>query len=172
MITQARLKELVSYDPNTGLFQWNYSWGSRRKRGEVAGRLHHSGAIELILDNKFYRAHRLAWIYIYGDSSVDGYEVDHKDRDQTNNKLENLRLASRSQNAMNRAKQCNNSSGFKGVYKTKRSLSKPWCANIQLNGRMKNLGYFSSPKEAAKAYDRKAREIFGKFAVLNYGDAH
>lgn len=87
--------------------------------------------------------------------------VDHKDRDKFNNQKFNLRPASCSQNCMNRAKQKNNKSGYKGVSKHK---SGKWL--VQINHT--HIGMFSSLEDAARAYDRKAIELHKEFAVLNF----
>lgn len=97
-----------------------------------------------------------------------GELVDHIDRDGLNNRRSNLRLATTSQNMQNRPRQKNNSSGYKGVtFHKKRG---EWRAKISVNGVTNNLGIFSSPEAAARAYDAAAREHFGEFAYLNFPD--
>lgn len=92
-------------------------------------------------------------------------EVDHINLDGLNNTRQNLRLANRSQNAANRRRQSNNSSGYKGVgWKADR---RKWRAYITKDNRQIHLGYFDNPREAAVAYNRKALELFGEFSLLN-----
>jgi hypothetical protein len=91
--------------------------------------------------------------------------LDHIDQNGLNNQRLNLRLATVSQNGINRPKQRNNTSGYKGVHWRKDSHK--WQAKIQINGKDIHLGYFTSKKEAAKAYNKAALKYFGKFAVLN-----
>ncbi len=91
--------------------------------------------------------------------------IDHIDGNKTNNSLENLRLCSYSQNNRNRNKRENASSIYKGVC-WDRSLGK-WKAQIQINSRRESLGLFTNEKEAAQAYDEKAKELFKEFAKLN-----
>jgi hypothetical protein len=93
-------------------------------------------------------------------------QVDHKDGNGLNNQRGNLRIATRSENQHNRAKNKNNPSGFKGVCWNK--ASRKWCANIRFNGKARRIGQFDSVVDAAKAYDEKAKEYFGEFARTNF----
>jgi hypothetical protein len=93
-------------------------------------------------------------------------EVDHKDRDALNNQFENLRPATKSQNAMNRGLRSDNSTGYKGVCMCK--VGGKFQAQIVLRGRAIYLGRFCSSLDAAKAYDKAAIQYFGEFAVLNF----
>ncbi len=96
----------------------------------------------------------------------EGVHVDHHDQDSLNNRRDNLRVASASQNGCNRPKQADNTTGFKGVKHDKRYGI--WTAHIKINKKSKHLGTFKSPEEAARAYDAKALELFGEFARLNF----
>ena len=91
--------------------------------------------------------------------------VDHVDGDKTNNNLDDLRLCSYSQNGGHRKKQANASSIFKGVDFHKKANK--WRARIEIDGRKKYLGLFLDEKEAAQAYNEKAKELFKEFAKLN-----
>jgi hypothetical protein len=93
--------------------------------------------------------------------------VDHKDGDGLNNRRINLRAATYSQNGINRGRPRNNTSGFKGVTRHSRT-SKFWKAGIEINRKTVYLGRFQTAEEAARAYDSKAYEVFGEFAVLNF----
>lgn len=100
------------------------------------------------------------------------FQVDHKDGDTLNNQKSNLRLVTNQQNQFNCGSK-NNKTGFKGVHYmstlAKRSnLKKPYLAEIMINKKHLYLGYFATPVEAAKAYDAKARELFGEFAKTNF----
>lgn len=94
------------------------------------------------------------------------FEVDHKDQNFYNFKRGNLRFATHAQNSMNRGLQFNNTSGYKGVCWHKGG--KKWLAQIMLNQENIYLGLFKSPIRAAQTYDKKAKELFGDFAVLNF----
>lgn len=102
-------------------------------------------------------------------------KIDHKDGNGLNNQKKNLRICNDSENGMNRDKQINNTSGYKGVsylykyYKGIKSIrKKPWLAQICINQKYNYLGYFYTAKEAALAYDKKAKELHGEFARLNF----
>lgn len=95
-----------------------------------------------------------------------GYEIDHVNGDdKLDNRIENLRLATRSQNTMNRGPHADSISGLKGILWDKRW--KKWCARIMFQGKSIHVGKFTCPKEAARAYNEKALELFGEFAWLN-----
>jgi hypothetical protein len=95
-----------------------------------------------------------------------GMNVDHWDNDGLNNQDENLRICTRSQNAMNTGIGQRNTTGYKGI--TFRKSVNKWQAQIKILGNLRNLGYFSAPEEAARAYDKAAKERFGEFAALNF----
>jgi hypothetical protein len=95
-----------------------------------------------------------------------GMEIDHINGNGLDNRLRNLRLATRSQNMYNRRKLTTTSSKFKGVSYAKREGR--WVAYIRQNRSRIHLGYFETELDAALAYDEKARELFGEFASLNF----
>lgn len=99
-----------------------------------------------------------------------GITVDHIDRNGLNNRRENLRFATTNENGQNRRKGINNTSGYMGVSWHKGTGK--WRAQISVNGRDKHLGYYEFPIEAAKARDKTARELHGKFASLNFPDEY
>lgn len=97
-----------------------------------------------------------------------GFWVDHINRNRLDNRKENLRICTASQNGQNKEQDRGNS-GYRGVsYKNDQKRNKAWRAYIKKNGKQIFIGHFTSPKEAAKAYDKKAKEIFGQFARLNF----
>lgn len=95
-----------------------------------------------------------------------GIKVDHQDGDGLNNQRRNIRLATNAQNSMNQKPRVKTSSKYKGVSLDKRHGT--WKSQIGKNGAIIWLGQFRSEVEAAKAYDRAAREMFGEFACLNF----
>jgi hypothetical protein len=95
-----------------------------------------------------------------------GLHVDHIDGLTLNNERGNLRVATQSQNQANSPKHRQNTSGYKGVTKHKRSGK--WQAQIQKDGRMRHLGLYADPVDAARAYDRAALELYGAFARPNF----
>lgn len=159
-IQQDRLRELVFYDPDTGVFT-RASTPSRRhadKVGQPCGGVSAStGYVEMYVDGANRLAHRLAWIYVHG-SIPEGMRIDHANRDRTDNRLANLRLATHADNLRNCKLRPDNTSGVKGV-SFDRSRGK-WTAAV---GRVK-LGRFDTLADATAARQAAAREAFGAFA--------
>ena len=137
MITQEQLKELLDYNQDTGAFTWKANRGIRVKSGDKAGSLQKTGYIHLKLNSVAYLAHRIAWLYHYG--YIPKY-IDHINRDRTDNRIENLRECSLSQNQWNRTKNKNNTSGTKGVSWNKK-MNK-WLVQFKVNNKNKYFGYF------------------------------
>lgn len=99
-----------------------------------------------------------------------GMMVDHINRNGLDNRRANLRVCTMSENMMNRTKTKQNSTGYKGVYHTDDSKVNPYKAKIQKDKKVYCIGRYSTAKEAARAYDAKAKELFGEFAKLNFPD--
>lgn len=158
MLTQQRLKELFNYDPETGRFiRLVGRSGPGARAGDVAGCDNGQGYIRIYVDGKGYKAHRLAWLYVYGDLPA---EIDHVNCDRSDNRIGNLRPATRKQNRSNCAAYRNNTSGYKGVS----ACGEKWRAQIQSGGKKKALGLFRTPEEAHEAYVAAAKEWHGQFA--------
>lgn len=148
-LTQQRLKEILSYDPDTGIFTNLTQRSTRAPKGGVAGTITHRGYIDIQIDGKKYQAHRLAWIYVYGNFP-EKY-LDHTNEIKDDNRLVNLRLATKQENGHNvSSPQINNTSGFRGVSWHK--SAKKWMATITINGKNKHLGYFNTAEEASEVY--------------------
>ena len=154
-----RLKSVLRYEPETGLFFWRKTLGSKGVAGSEAGTDSH-GYLAIRIDKKLYLAHRLAWFYVNCEwPSI----LDHKDRDRRNNRITNLRLATHSENKANRSAPSNNSSGIKGVSFNKQM--RKWQASICKQYKQNHLGFFSSKEGAAEAYRTAAVKLFGEFAA-------
>jgi hypothetical protein len=160
LLTQERLKELLSYDQGTGHFTWLIT-DRRKVAGAKAGYLDGDGYVRIKIDGSRYLAHRLAWLYQFG--SFPKHELDHADRNRSNNLISNLREASDSQNAANRCS-TSNRLGMKGVYKRHASRPRQYESKIRVNGVQKHLGYFHTAEEASEAYKAASRTHFGEFA--------
>lgn len=160
-LTQERLKEVLHYDPDSGIFTWAVN-RSNVRRGDIAGSVGQRGYIKLSVDGVLYPAHRLAFLYMTGEFPK---FVDHKDRVTSNNKWENLRDCTHSQNICNTAFRSDNTAGYKGVSWHK--ASGKYQARIMENGIPHHLGVFTCPREAAHAYNVAAIRLHGEFAVLN-----
>lgn len=157
------LRFILFYCPWTGLWTWKVDKGKRGK-GKIAGTKDKDGYITISIGDKNFRTHRIAWYYMFGEWPEK--QIDHKNRIRDDNRFINLRLATEDQNQSNSGKHKNNTSGYKGVFWKKRN--KKWYAQIRKDKKDYHLGYFIDPIEAAKTYDKKAFDLFGEFAYLNF----
>lgn len=146
LITQERLKSLLTYDPDTGAFRWRIDCGSRAKTGLLAGARNGAGYFHIQIDGKKHKAHRLAWLYVYGTLPD---EIDHINRIKDDNRIVNLRDVTHAQNGQNQNRPRNNTSGHIGVDFHKRSQK--WRARIKVDGKLRDIGYFTTAQEAADA---------------------
>ena len=146
LITLDELYELVDYDPVGGVFKWHVS----RKgvnAGDVIGSSQNRGYMRMMVRRRSYLLHRLAWFYVHG--KWPNADIDHINGDRTDNRICNLREATRAQNLQNRtAASRSNKSGFLGVSANKNR----WSSRIYLNGQLQYLGTFDTPEEARAAY--------------------
>jgi hypothetical protein len=156
-VSQARLRELLRYDPATGVFIWLINKSNRVEFGTVAGSIvEDRGYRSIRIDGRPYRAHRLAWLWMTGEWPSHG--IDHINGIPGDDRWANLRAATQSQNLANMRKSSRNTSGFKGVFW--HSGARKWRARLKSI----HLGYFDCPAAAHEAYMRAAREHFGEFA--------
>lgn len=160
ILTQSHLKELMHYDPESGLFTWRKrpinnwschakarSWNTRYA-GNAVGCANALGYISVSVYKKRYLAHRLAFLYMEGKFPPN--EVDHKDHCRSNNSWSNLRHATSSQNSRNSSKLSNNKSGFNGVLWN--PISKSWRVRIKLvNEKTIEIGSFKNKSDAISA---------------------
>ena len=168
-LTAAEVRAALEYDRETGVFtwkhrpdmspQWNGRWADKRAGSVRTQRASGGMRYETIAVNaKRYRAHRLAWLHVHG-KWPEG-ELDHINRDGTDNRLCNLRPASRAENQANARPPRTNTIGLKGVRRHRRRF----VAQIGYGGRMHYLGIFATAEEAHEAYMNAAREHHGEFA--------
>jgi hypothetical protein len=153
-LTRDRLCELFSIDTNNGTFFWKHTMGGKAKKGQEAGALTANGYVAIRVDQQDYLAHRLMWLYVYGAFPV--LFIDHIDRDKTNNRPTNLRIATAKQNSENTSLKSTNASGHRGVFFRKYLKSKPWHVSIMNNRKTIHIGYFATLDEAIAA--RKSAE--------------
>jgi hypothetical protein len=159
MLTQELVTNLFSYTESGDLI-WKKR-GKSRKFGVVAGYIRKDGYKLTRINTKPYLIHRLIFLYHHG--YLPKY-IDHIDRNPANNRIENLREATHSQNHGNITKQSNNTSGYKGVSWNKGH--KRWVVTF----RGKLLGRFTDVILAAEAYDKAAFEYYGEFSRLNFNN--
>ncbi len=160
MITAEKLREVLHYNPETGVFTWINPPSNTVKKGEVAGCDRGKKYLVIGVCGKLVFAHRLAWLYVHGEWPRK--YIDHVNGDRSDNRITNLREATKAENARNRAISKSNSLGLKGITFDK-AIGK-YKARIELDGRRKTLGLFNCPTAAHLAYCKAAREHFGDFA--------
>lgn len=161
MLTQERLNELFTYDATTGNLIRRVS-KANQPVGAVAGSVNAKGHINVQVDGRLYAAHRIVFLMAHGWLPI---EIDHINRVKTDNRIENLRPATSSQNKGNVAPNRANTSGYRGV--SRNSRSGKWHAQIKINGKQTYLGRRDTPEEAALLYNEAATRHFGEFALLN-----
>ena len=156
-LTNERLKELLFYNPDTGIFTWLKTSSTRVKPGMKAGSLLR-GYLRIEIGGKKYPAHRLAWFYVY--ETWPDRQIDHINRKRNDNRIANLRLATNSENQQNVGLKANNKTGCVGVdWMAGPKCKKRWRAGIKIDGSFKSLGYFSTFEEAVEAR-KKAETVF------------
>jgi len=153
------LRSILNYSPETGLFEWKISKGTK-KVGSIAGAINRTGYFAITIDKHRYLSHRLAWFYFYGVWPNE--DVDHKNRVRTDNRIANLRLASKSQNQFNSSIRKDNTSGYKGVYYCAREGK--YLAQIMVNRKRISLGYHTSAIDAHRAYQKASLTYHGEFS--------
>ncbi len=148
-LTADRARQLLDYDCSDGRLYWRGK--PKKERTSKA-----DGRYTIFIDGVCRQEHRVVWLWHYGEWPK--HCIDHIDRNPLNNRIENLRDITLSENKQNQLAQKNNASGFKGVWKTN-VKSGSWIAEITHNGRRIYLGYFKTPTEAYEAY-KKAAAIY------------
>jgi len=143
------LRNTLEYDPETGVF-------IRRKNNKIAGTRTKRGYIEITVSRKRYYAHRLAWLYHYGEWPKE--YIDHINHNKIDNRITNLREANKQENQKNGTLQKNNTSGFVGVYYS--NTQKKWRSQIKVNGSLIHLGIFDTLQEAVDSR-AQAHKRFG-----------
>jgi len=168
-MTRDNIKSLFDY--KDGKLYWKSNrCNNKIKAGQRAGTLHSKGYWHIKINGKYFLEHRLIWSMFKGECipSVDLIQnLDHIDRDKLNNRIENLRVANKSENGYNTLKKSNNTSGYKGVcwHKVKRK----WMAQGRVEGKKVYLGYYENIEDASKAYEnfcKKEHKVFYKDATL------
>jgi hypothetical protein len=161
MLTQERLKELLHYDPETGVFTWLKlnPHATKIKAGDIAGCIDKTkGYVRIKVDGGRYTAHRLAFLYMTGSWPAD--QVDHIDHIRSNNAWCNLREANPAENGKNRSLNSNNTSGVNGVFFHK--TRQRWVVQIWVDAgsvrKQRTLGYFKDFEAAANACREAIKE--------------
>lgn len=149
-LTQADLKHRLSYDPCTGIFIWINPPAIRsEKKGLVAGFVGKCGYVKIKINGALHSAHRLAWLYMMGKWPPE--DVDHINLNKSDNRWENLRAATPTQNRQNRGIPKRNKTGFLGVCRHN-GLPNLFIAQYHRDGRNHVIGFFHKAEEAHAAY--------------------
>lgn len=161
MISHDELTDILSYDPKSGEFTWLVTPSGRAKRGDVAGCVSAAGRgrVEIRIKGRLYLAHRLAWFYCHGEWP--SQFIDHIDGNPSNNKMENLRIATLAQNNQNRMKKPNSTSVWKGVsWDRQRSM---WACQLSEGKKHLHRTYHTDERDAAEEYIFASLKHFGEF---------
>lgn len=155
-LTAQRVKELLSYDPETGKLKW-VSTGKGRRLDRVAGSPDRHGYLQTRIDGQIYFNHRLIWLHVYGEWPRN--VIDHINGNPSDNRIENLRDVSRKVNQENQRKAAssNKTTGLLGA-----SLHKAtgkFVASIQVDGDKRYLGLHETPEQAHQTYINAKREL-------------
>lgn len=156
------LNNLFEVDFEKGILTWKIARSNVVKVGESPKHINISGYYSVRVGGRSYLVHRIIWFMKFGECPK---YIDHSNGNRLDNRLENLRPATSSQNNANRVKSNNNTSKFKGVYWNKKR--KKWHSQIQTNGKKYNLGLYEIEVDAARAYNESAIMIHGVYAKIN-----
>ena len=161
-LTIERLKELLHYNPDTGVFTWLKRKGWRAIKGNAAGTLGLNGYIWVGIDGRRYLAHRLAWFYETGCTPK--CFIDHINGSPSDNRICNLREADFHQSSCNTKIPSSNRSGEKGVCWSKRECK--WRVVVVTRRRQIHLGYFSDIEDAVNAARNGRKMYHGEYARM------
>lgn len=151
-----RIKEVLRYEPDTGLFYWKSNRGGTARAGTIAGSPHRKGYLTVSVLGKAWLAHRLAWAFIHGEEPPPGLQIDHKNGDRSDTRWENLRIGDASFNQQNRRRPAkHNKLGVLGVQRYGRRFA----AFVRIGGRSRRVGTFSTPEAAHECYVQAKREL-------------
>ena len=162
-VTRKYVDSLLNYNVDTGNLCWKTTRHNRVKIGQIAGSIDSHGYRQIKIDGMKYLSHRLIWLIMTG--AWPNEQIDHINGNKLDNKWNNLRLASRSQNKINSGIMRTNKSGYKGVF-WREDISK-WKASIGKDQKRIFIGHYNTKEEAAFAYNKSALKLFGDFAYLN-----
>jgi hypothetical protein len=155
-LTQTRLKEVLDYKPETGALVWKINRRGRAKAGTIAGTTKTGEYVQIMIDKKMYLAHRLVWLYVYGELPKE--KIDHVNRVAYDNRIQNLRLVDDKQNRENISIAKNNTSGHIGIYWLPKQNK--WQAKIGHNKKRIYLGNFEQKSEAIMAMKQAEKQYF------------
>ncbi len=159
-LTQEKVRELFAYREDGNLIRIKALPGN--SAGAVVGTIGKERYFRTQINGRSYLIHRLIWLWHYGSLPT---QIDHINRNPLDNRIENLRPASQSQQRANTDIFKNNTSGFRGVVWHK--VNRKWLVSLTIDNKTKHLGYFKDIEDAVMIYNENAAEHFGEYAVLN-----
>ena len=164
LLTAETVRELLIYNPKTGNFRWRRKKDGRKRHtarwaGKSAGCVRPDGYASISINGHRYFSHRLAWFLVHGEWPPEW--INHIDGDRANNRIDNLRLATRQESLRNRKQHKNNTTGVTGVHWHKRY--KKFLGRVKVDGKIIHLGTFDTIEEAAAARAAAETEHFGEF---------
>lgn len=154
---EKEITENLMYNPETGEIWWKKR-GAGRPFNRPAGSKNKDGYVKLNILGRIHLAHRVAWYLYYSEWPKN--LIDHINGDKHDNRIDNLRVASISENIANSILRRNNTSGYRGVSKVR---SGKWRACIRIHGKQTVLGLYITPEEAAEKYAEAAKKLYGEF---------
>lgn len=157
IMTAQRVREVLSYDPETGVFTWAVHRSPKARRGDVAGSIYSNGYRVIGLDNRVMLAHRLAWLYVNGVMPT--MHIDHINGDKTDNRIANLRDVSRTANMQNRSRVHVDKVSCNLLGATWDKTWGNWKAQLQSKGKTIYLGRYKTAEEAHLAYMEGKRRL-------------
>lgn len=160
-LTQALVRELFDYDPE-GFLVWKVDQPFQKTKGKIAGYVDRRGYAYVDISSNHYGLHRLIFLWHFGYFPQ---MVDHISRDHTDNRIENIRASTASQNGCNQRGRDNTSSKWKGVSFHKAKCN--WRTYVSMNKKPHYLGSFENEADAAMVYNEVALVLHGEFVVLN-----
>ena len=149
------LREVLDYNPETGIFYWKFGNKRNTKANQIAGSIHPEGYRFIWIKDKHHRAHRLAWLYVFNEFPI--LQIDHINGNKDDNRIVNLRQATHSENQQNK----HSSKGYSWHKRKQR-----WEAYIRISGKKLTLGYFENENDAklARATAKQEHHPFFTFA--------
>lgn len=163
LATLEEIRSAFNYDPDTGIITNRIS-RPHAPAGKESGCLRPDGYRGICFNGRIYLGHRIAWLLTNGEWPQ--FDTDHVNGKKDDNRIANLRVATRTENTQNVGRSVRNTSGFKGVSWS--CVKSKWHARISSNGKVVNLGYYDNPQDAGAAYRAAAPLIHGNFARVEW----